>query len=312
MGMVGGLADSAVPLASAADSVKTSAEKRPADKEVKRNLRFRKVRYRKNRGDQRGRSNPWRNKMSVNEQVEQNTQENKAQQPSYVHKSSEGIAYIPAVRAVEPAQQTSPRLVYGPKGDKGDTGVGIPGPQGEPGKDADIAEVVAESKKIVSEAVAKIQDDLRSAIVSELTSRGVIDANGNAIPGPAGQDGADSTVPGPAGKDGESIVGPAGRDGVDGQSITGPAGRDGKDADITEVVETATTAVDAKLASFKADLRALIISILKDADVLDANGNAIPGPAGAPGVPGPRGPAGNIEAAVNAVNERLREAGVTN
>jgi hypothetical protein len=233
--------------------------------------------------------------MSVNEQVEQNTQENKAQQPSYVHKSSEGVAYIPAVRGpVEPAQQTSPRLVYGPKGDKGDTGVGIPGPQGEPGRDADIAEVVAESKKIVTEAIAKIQHDIRSAIVSELTTRGVIDANGNAIPGPAGKDGADSTVVGPAGKDGESIVGPAGRDGVDGQSITGPAGRDGKDADITAAV----AAVETKLASFVSGLEDLITAILKRTNVIDADGNKVPAPAGPQGVPGVQGKPGNIDAAL--------------
>jgi hypothetical protein len=207
-----------------------------------------------------------------------------------------------------------PAGIQGPKGETGFTGTGIPGPAGEPGKDADITEVVAESKKIVTEAIAKIQHDLRSAIVSELSARGVIDANGNAIPGPAGKDGADSSVAGPAGKDGESIVGPAGRDGVDGQSITGPAGKDGKDADITEAVEAATAAVDAKLASFKADLRSLIIGILKDADVLDADGKKVPAPAGAPGVPGPRGPAGHIEAAVRnsleAVNARLKEVGV--
>lgn len=234
--------------------------------------------------------------MSVNKQVEQNTQENKAQQPSYVHKSSEGVAYIPAVRAAEPAQQTSPRLVYGPKGDRGDKGdPGNPGPRGESGRAADITEVVAESTKIVKEAIAKIQHDLRSAIVSELTSRGVVDANGNAIPGPAGKDGADSTVAGPAGKDGESIVGPAGRDGVDGQSITGPAGKDGKDADISAAVAAVTAAVETKLASFVDGLEALIITILKRTEVLDADGNAVPGPQGQSGA---QGKPGNIAAAL--------------
>jgi hypothetical protein len=228
-------------------------------------------------------------------------QENQAQR-SNVHTSPEGVPYVPGTRTVEsnpqaqPASTTSPRMVYGPKGDKGDTGAGIPGPQGAPGKDADIAEVVAESKKIVSEAVAKIQGNLRSAIVSELTTRGVIDTNGNAIPGPAGKDGADSTVAGPAGKDGESIVGPAGKDGV-----TGPAGKngkDGKDADITAAVAAVTAAVETKLASLVSGLDDRITAILERSNVIDADGNKVPAPAGPQGVPGVQGKPGDIAAAL--------------
>ena len=200
-----------------------------------------------------------------------------------------------------------PQGPYGHKGDKGDkgdtgeTGVGIPGPA------LDITEVVAESKKIVTEAIARIQHDLRSAIVSELTTRGVIDANGNAIPGPAGKDGADSTVAGPAGKDGESIVGPAGRNGVDGQSITGPAGKDGKDADISAAVAAVTAAVETKLASFVSGLEDLIVAILTRTNVLDADGNKVPAPAGPQGVPGVQGKPGNIAAALSNCEQYVQQ-----
>ena len=111
------------------------------------------------------------------------------------------------------------REVYGPKGDPGRDGKDstVPGPQGIPGrdgKDADISEVVALSRKLVSDELTKFKIELTSTIKDI--------ALANLIPGPAGRPGRD-------GVDGKSIVGPAGRDGVDGKSIIGPPGKDGVD-----------------------------------------------------------------------------------
>src|SRR6266550_2365676 len=173
--------------------------------------------------------------------------------------------------------------------------VGQQGLRGEPGKDADTDEItktlrVAIGKEFASAQAALSQMVLQMvghAIVQELKRSGVIDANtGKAIliPGPAGQD---STIPGP---EGDSITGARGEKG---DSITGAPGRDGVDGktpDISEVVSVAKSEanefVEAKLSEFQGGLRDLIVQLLKDRNVLDAEGKAVPGPEGKSGTPG--------------------------
>jgi len=111
----------------------------------------------------------------------------------------------------------------GARGEKGKPGRDsvVAGPQG---KDADPAQVAEIAKTLLRRdfqtAIENLESEitaakaiLRWAVIEELKASGVVDSDGNAIPGPTGVSGpkGDSTI-GPAGKDGESIVGPAGRD----------------------------------------------------------------------------------------------------
>jgi hypothetical protein len=117
----------------------------------------------------------------------------------------------------------SRRGLEGARGEPGADST-VPGPQGVPGKDGkdvDITKVVEAALKVLEFEVGAAKAALRWAVIEELKSSGVIDAQGNAIPGPTGAFGADSTVPGPKGD-----VGPSGRDGVDGKD--GKHGRDGE------------------------------------------------------------------------------------
>jgi hypothetical protein len=103
----------------------------------------------------------------------------------------------------------------GPRGERGIPGVNAresttPGPEGRPGKDADISQCVSAAKSAFASEIAKLHASLGSVVVQALKDAGVIDADGRAI-----------LVPGPAGRDGQ------GRDGVDGQSIVGPRGETG-------------------------------------------------------------------------------------
>src|SRR6266403_3593260 len=126
----------------------------------------------------------------------------------------------------------------GPEGGRGLTGE--IGPQGVPGKDADVREVVEAAKqaireefstasvrKLVEETRREIAEEygssaavVRQIVLHELKVGGVLDEDGNAIllPGPQG-------VSGPKGERGEQgLQGNAGKNGVD-----GAAGRDGND-----------------------------------------------------------------------------------
>jgi len=176
----------------------------------------------------------------------------------------------------------SRRGVEGERGQQGIPGVGVPGPAGAPGKDANVSEVVQTAKQEMQTDLNKFQASLAGAIIQELKRSGVVDANGKAvlIPGPAGRD---SVIPGPKG---DSVKGESGRDGRDGV--------DGKTPNVSEVVSVAKSEVDslveAKLSEFQNGLRNLILKLLKERNVLDAQGNAVPGPAGKDSVvPGPSG-----------------------
>src|SRR5205807_1590240 len=91
------------------------------------------------------------------------------------------------------------------KGEKGEPS-SVPGPEGKPGRDADVAKVVQLAEDRTREW---LNNTLHAAIKSAIQELG--------------------DLRGPAGTDGKSIVGPAGRDGVDGKSIVGPGGRNGRD-----------------------------------------------------------------------------------
>jgi hypothetical protein len=114
----------------------------------------------------------------------------------------------------------SRRGVEGPRGERGEPGIGIQGP---PGKDADLREAIylagEEMHAVLGEVTSNITNFINEEIVWELRKAGFIDANLKAVPGPKGDPGI-SNIPGPTGADG--------RDGADGKSIVGPAGRDAK------------------------------------------------------------------------------------
>ena len=125
----------------------------------------------------------------------------------------------------------------GPEGPRGHQGE--QGPQGAPADPKQVAEIATELvkkafrfetqiakfesllKDLESE-IAAVKAALRWAVIEELKLGGVLDAEGRAVPGPAG---ADSQVRGPKGKQGErGLQGDAGKNGVDGRD-----GRDGSD-----------------------------------------------------------------------------------
>jgi Collagen triple helix repeat (20 copies) len=131
----------------------------------------------------------------------------------------------------------------GPEGGRGLTGE--IGPQGVPGKDADVREVVEAAKQafreefskasvrqLVEETRREIAEEygssaavVRQIVLHELKVGGVLDKNGQAIllPGPQG-------VAGPKGEQGErGPQGDAGKNGVDG--VAGRAGSDGVKGD---------------------------------------------------------------------------------
>ncbi|HYT20124.1 MAG TPA: hypothetical protein VEW05_07815 [Candidatus Polarisedimenticolia bacterium] len=142
----------------------------------------------------------------------------------------------------------------GPEGPRGHQGE--QGPQGAPADPKQVAEIATELvkkafrfetqiakfesllKDLESE-IAAVKAALRWAVIEELKLGGVLDAEGRAVPGPAG---ADSHVPGPKGDKGDAgLAGPAGKDGVDGrdgrdgadgQSVVGPQGPTGKDSTV--------------------------------------------------------------------------------
>src|SRR5437667_3243520 len=132
----------------------------------------------------------------------------------------------------------------GPEGGRGERGeTGPTGPSADPQEVATLAAelvkksfryetLVAKFQTLLSELegeIVAVKASLNFAVIEELRLAGYLDANGNAVPGPAG---ADSQVPGPqrvqgeqalqgtAGKNGVDVR--AGRDGSDGQSIVGP------------------------------------------------------------------------------------------
>jgi len=149
----------------------------------------------------------------------------------------------------------------GLRGESGPAGVpsNIPGP---PGKDADPAEV---AELLKPDLIAAIKSEIRPAIVEELKSSGVIDADGKAIlipgpegkpstiPGPMGPAGRDSTVPGPRGE-----IGPAGRDSV----VPGPRGESGVTLEevsnlIREIIGTSGDEILKKFTAVKREVDAI-------------------------------------------------------
>jgi hypothetical protein len=125
----------------------------------------------------------------------------------------------------------------GSRGEQGPPGAPstIPGP---PGKDADVSAVtklaVEAAKKAMIEEFGTLHKFLNAEALSEIIDHrlivaGVIDEDKKAIiiPGPAGEDGADSNVPGPEGEKGDT--GSPGRDGLDG------IGKDGHDGAVGPV-----------------------------------------------------------------------------
>ncbi len=123
----------------------------------------------------------------------------------------------------------SRRGLEGPAGKPGADST-VPGPQGAPGRDgrdADITEIVEAALKALEFEVGVAKAALRWAVIEELKTSGVIDAQGNAVPGPVGATGADSTVPGPTGARGER--GERGEQGPQGEpsQVPGPRGEQG-------------------------------------------------------------------------------------
>jgi hypothetical protein len=182
-------------------------------------------------------------------------------------------------------QQTkiSRRGVEGPKGDPGAPS-NVPGPIGPAGKDADITEVVAASKQLVSDALAQFKKELRTIVTEELADR-VGPAGRNGVDGKSGRDGADSTVPGPAGAPGKG----------------GAPGRDAKIA-----LGSVTTGNEAK-ASLHEENGVYVLNLVIP------RGDSVVGPAGRDGadstVPGPQGEPGkevDEEALISIVEARLR------
>jgi hypothetical protein len=178
----------------------------------------------------------------------------------------------------------------GPYGQKGDTGA--------PGRDAvvtpahlkEIARLVKNDAMLTVEGVLQ---DVQQEIVHQMKQCGLMTEDGHAV-FVRGFDGKDSTVPGPVGPTG--ATGANGRDGID-----------GKDADILQVVALAKFDVNdyvtQRLSDFRSEfqegLRALVVQLLQERNVLDFAGNAVPGPAGPAGrdgkdsiVAGPQGAPG--------------------
>ncbi len=171
----------------------------------------------------------------------------------------------------------------GAEGGRGETGsVGPAGAQGAPG---DINETIKAAAAVMQAEFGTALAALSQVVVQELKHSGVIDENGNAvlIPGPKGD-----SITGSRGEKGDSITGAPGRNGADGV--------DGKTPDISEVVSVAKSEVnqfvEAKLSEFQNGLRNLILQILQERNVLDAQLNAVPGPAGPDGKPGNPGTPG--------------------
>jgi hypothetical protein len=153
----------------------------------------------------------------------------------------------------------------GPRGERGIPGVNarestVPGPEGRPGKDADISQCVAAAKSSFASEIAKMHASLGSVVVQALKDAGIIDADGQAIlvAGPAGRDGRN----GVDGKD-SNIPGPAGRDGIDGKSIVGPAGRDGRDGADGKDSAPGRDGIDGKDGSIKLEADAVTVAHLE-------------------------------------------------
>jgi hypothetical protein len=184
----------------------------------------------------------------------------------------------------------SRRGVEGARGETGPAGIGVAGPQGLPGKDADISQAVEAAKQAIEAeyGFCLSPGSIKELIKHQLILSGVLDLDGNAIliPGPegkAGIPGADSQVAGPSGKDGESIVGPAGRDAkiVIGSVTAGDTAsvslRESEDGTILDFVlprgeKGATGATGASIVGPKGD-----------------KGDSVVGPEGERGLPGESG-----------------------
>jgi len=137
----------------------------------------------------------------------------------------------------------SRRGVEGGRGPQGEPGVA--GPSADPRQVAEIAAEIVKKAQIakfqtllneLEAEIGAVKAALRWTIIEELKLSGFVDAEGRAVPGPAG---ADSHVPGPKGDKGDAgLTGPAGKDGVDGrdgadgQSVVGPQGPTGKDSTV--------------------------------------------------------------------------------
>jgi len=182
----------------------------------------------------------------------------------------------------------------GVEGGRGETGAPgrngkdseIPGPQGTPGKDADVSEVIAAAKQQMQSDFATLQAGLAGAIVAELKRSGVVDANGKAIlvAGPAGRDGVN-------GQD-SAVVGPAGA------SITGPAGTNGRDA----VVKIGSvSAGDQAAASIRVvDGVSYLDIVLPRGERGQAGADStVPGPQGVPGSAADLTPLETLQADIN-------------
>ncbi len=90
--------------------------------------------------------------------------------------------------------------IVGPAGRDGSDGLSITGPAGRDGvgragKDADPTQIIAQATRFLEDAFRGFKAEVRSAlsetVVAQLKSSGVIDANGKAvlIPGPRGEEG---------------------------------------------------------------------------------------------------------------------------
>jgi len=181
----------------------------------------------------------------------------------------------------------------GPEGGRGLTGE--IGPQGVPGRDADVRECVEAAKQAFREefskaSVRQLVDETRREIVEEYGSSatvirqivlhelkvgGVLDENGQAIllPGPV------STTPGPIGQKGEP--------GRDGQSIVGRDGRDGQDANIS--IGSVTAGTEASVTMREHEGVQFLDVVLPRGEKGEPGVSNIPGPQGDRGEMGPEG-----------------------
>jgi hypothetical protein len=190
----------------------------------------------------------------------------------------------------------------GADGGRGETGAPgrdgknseVPGPQGRPGKDADIGEVVVLAKAALASDVAAVHASVSVVVVQALKDAGVIDQDGKAIllVPRDGVDGRDSEVAGPRGIPGASIIGPSGVNGRDavvkignvvsgdvasvtiretsaGQVldfvlprgsdgadsvVAGPEGKPGRDSDVSQQMDDFRTAINGEVAGITAQL----------------------------------------------------------
>lgn len=145
------------------------------------------------------------------------------------------VASVESILVALEARFANANLIPGPRGEKGDPGIN--------GRE----EVVGELQQFVSEQLGKFRLGLRKMCLEELVNRGVLDAEGNAVPGPVGPrgergekgdsirgekgdpgergaTGEPSTIPGPQGPVGER--GEKGERGADSQ-VPGPRGEKG-------------------------------------------------------------------------------------